>query len=65
MITLSSRETADLIGVEITTLATWRSAGKGPKYQKFNGRIRYCRDVVLAWIRDNTVHVEPSSWFDC
>jgi sugar lactone lactonase YvrE len=38
----------------ITTLANWRSQGKGPKFRRLGGRIFYALADVEAWERGNT-----------
>ena len=44
-------EVAEAIGVEVKTLANWRSQGKGPKYRKPGGKvIRYAWADVNAWL---------------
>lgn len=32
------------------TIANWRTAGKGPKFVRVGGLVRYHRDAVKAWI---------------
>jgi hypothetical protein len=49
---ISPRELSSLIGVNPTTLATWRRRGVGPTWYRIEGHlIRYHRTEVLAWIR--------------
>lgn len=38
----------------ITTLANWRSQGKGPKFRRLGGRIFYALADVEAWEQNNT-----------
>lgn len=39
--TVSPEEAAARLGVEPSTLANWRWAGRGPLYVKIGGRVRY------------------------
>jgi hypothetical protein len=45
-----SDEAAKLIHQEPSTLATWRSAKKGPAYYKVGRRVFYSRADLEAWI---------------
>ena len=53
--------------VSAGTLANWRTAGKGPAYQKFGNRVRYPIAHLEAWEAQNMVgtaandnhHTEP------
>jgi hypothetical protein len=38
---LSEEKTAKILGVKPETLATWRWAGKGPKFRKTGRRVEY------------------------
>lgn len=38
---LTERQVAELIQVKLSTLRVWRMLGKGPKFVKFNGTVRY------------------------
>ena len=38
---LSPEDAARILGKSVSTLASWRSDGKGPRYIKFGGQIRY------------------------
>ena len=49
--TLDNIETADIIGISPSTLNTWRSRGKGPKWHRIAGRIRYIKTDVEAWLQ--------------
>lgn len=44
-----SRET----GFELETIANWRYKGKGPKYTKEGGEVRYPRAEFLAWLGEH------------
>jgi len=50
---LSSKQTAEIIGVKIQTLRVWRMRGCGPRYVRFGGskgRVVYDPVDVTAWI---------------
>jgi hypothetical protein len=51
---LSPSELAEILGVTESTLATWRSIGKGPPYMKA-GNIFYAIADVQHWIRSTKV----------
>lgn len=48
--TYSPGETADRIGVTVTTLANWRWRGGGPRYIKAGGRVRYRLIDLVEWM---------------
>jgi len=48
-ILLNTREAAAFLNLNPATLAHYRSAGDGPAYCKFGGRVRYFRADLLAW----------------
>lgn len=37
-------------GFAESTLATWRSRGKGPRFVRIMGRIYYPKDAVQEWL---------------
>ncbi|MFZ2493907.1 MAG: helix-turn-helix domain-containing protein [Thermoanaerobaculia bacterium] len=44
-----------LRGVSTSTLAHWRSAGRGPRYLKVGGIIRYRREDLERFVSRNVV----------
>lgn len=50
--TLTTIEAAEMIGCSPSTLNSWRSRGKGPKFIRIAGRIRYIKTDLAAWIND-------------
>lgn len=46
---LTEHEAADYLRMSPKTLKKWRHAGKGPKYHKFGGAIRYARADLDAY----------------
>jgi hypothetical protein len=57
---LTPREASALTGFAVSTLAHWRVQGKGqgygPPYVKKQGRIRYPKDELEAWMREGGLH---------
>lgn len=57
---LTPREVAALTGFAVSTLAHWRTEGKGlgygPPYVKRMGRIRYPAQELEAWMRAEGIH---------
>ncbi|MGH1449937.1 MAG: helix-turn-helix domain-containing protein [Pseudomonadaceae bacterium] len=52
---LTPKQTAELMGVSVKTLASWRSSGRHSlPYIRCGGRIRYRHQAVMAWLRDRT-----------
>lgn len=47
---ISTKEAAELIGVATRTLWQWNYEERGPRPQKYLGRLRYNRAQVTAWI---------------
>ena len=50
---MTQHEVAELLDVNIATLANWRSAGKGPKHVKLVGRVKYRRADVAAFVNSS------------
>lgn len=46
---LTPEQLAERLTIPIGTLANWRCAGRGPRFTKLEGRVRYLLDDVLAW----------------
>lgn len=48
---LDTIETANLIGVNVRTLANWRCRGQGPHpAHTYRGRVFYAMPEVIRWI---------------
>jgi hypothetical protein len=52
---ITRRELASRQNLPVATLAQWASQGKGPRYAKFGGLVRYRLADVIAWENANTV----------
>jgi hypothetical protein len=57
---LSDEESAPLLGVKPSTLPTWRSLGRGPRYRKGHPR-PYTRELIAEYLASITVKPEPAS----
>lgn len=53
-LTLSPKEVAECLGIGVATLANWRWAGRGPRYVKVGGRIRYRVSDIMAYLDAQT-----------
>ena len=47
-------ETAERLGIKPGTLRIWRMQGKGPRFKKIGGLVRYDEAEVEAWIAAQT-----------
>ena len=60
---LNEHETADALGVKVSTLRRWRWAGKPPKFHKFCSAVRYdpavLREFKAASLRTSTSDTGP------
>lgn len=52
----SVEEAAKILGVSARTLNNWRYLGKGPKYLKMGGKIRYLERDVNSFIAASAVN---------
>jgi len=54
-ILFTPRQLAEYIGISRSRLAAWRVQGRGPKFVKVGGRIRYRFAAVDEWLKQNEV----------
>jgi len=47
---LTESETAKILDVEVTTLATWRGQRKGPEHVKLGKSVFYTVPLIQKWI---------------
>ncbi len=47
---LREQEAADILNVKVATLRRWRWAGKGPRYRKIGGAVRYSVEDLNTFI---------------
>jgi predicted site-specific integrase-resolvase len=46
---LSETKAGEYLGISPKTLSRWRWAGRGPKYRKFGGAVRYATQDLVAY----------------
>jgi len=46
---LDTRQAAEYLGVTVSTLTNRRSQGKGPRYLKDDGKVRYTKEDLDRW----------------
>ena len=56
---VSAEDAAKIIKQQVTTLSTWRSMGKGPRYIKAGRAVFYLRSDLRAWLA--TQMVDPAA----
>lgn len=47
---LTDVEAADFLGLSRLTLRNWRYKGRGPRFCKLGGAVRYDRTTLEAWL---------------
>lgn len=47
---LNERAAARLVDMSVSSLRRWRRLGKGPKFVKLYGSVKYRADDVEAWL---------------
>jgi excisionase family DNA binding protein len=53
MILLKPKEAAEYIKMSTNTLATWRHQGRGPSFIKTGRTVKYSRDDMDKWMKEN------------
>jgi predicted DNA-binding transcriptional regulator AlpA len=56
---LKSKELADLLGFQESTLRQWRTEGIGPPYLRLGHRVRYESEPVRLWLDAHQVDGYP------
>ncbi len=51
---LTPKEVSAITKIKTTTLGSWRWSGKGPKYCKVGGSVRYPKSQLERWIQENS-----------
>lgn len=51
---LREQEAARLLSIEVATLRRWRWAGKGPRFRKIGGAVRYHPQDLAHFIEAST-----------
>lgn len=49
---LTTKEASEMTGFSPSTLNTWRSRRRGPKFVRIMGRVYYMRADVEAWLNE-------------
>lgn len=52
---MDQHELAEHWGIPVRTLAAWRYQGKGPRYMKLGGAVRYRLEDVEAFENENLI----------
>ena len=52
---LTIEKAGELLGVHVKTLMKWKSKGRGPKFLKLGGRIRYRQEDLDAFIAASVI----------
>jgi predicted DNA-binding transcriptional regulator AlpA len=52
---LSNEQAADYLGLSKQTLRIWRHMGKGPRYLKLGGAVKYREIDLIKYIEENVV----------
>jgi predicted site-specific integrase-resolvase len=55
---LTTKKAAAILGYEPCTLEKWRRLGRGPRFYKPAGRVRYDEQDVLAFLASSAVAPE-------
>lgn len=50
---LNERQVAEITGMSVRSLQTWRLRGGGPAYVKLGTAVRYRRGDIDAWLESN------------
>lgn len=58
---IDNEEAATLRKVKPSTLDTERCRGRGPVYYKYNGKIYYRKNELLAWTNKNFKRIKPNN----
>ena len=58
---LKEQEAANLLNLKVATLRRWRWEGRGPRFLKIEGAIRYDPDALRAYLanRERTSTSDP------
>jgi predicted site-specific integrase-resolvase len=51
---LNEQEAAQFLRLSPKTMARWRYAGRGPRYRKFGGAVRYHYSDLQSYAEGNT-----------
>lgn len=55
-VTVDTRTCAEILDIKPQTLRLWRSAGRGPRFDRSGaGKVRYRMQDIAAWHSENTL----------
>ena len=58
---LTPKEVSAITKIKTTTLGSWRWSGKGPKYCKVGGSVRYPKSQLERWIQERSKSFLPDN----
>jgi predicted DNA-binding transcriptional regulator AlpA len=58
---LKDDQVAEEFQVSTATLANWRYLGRGPRFVKLHGAVRYRRSDLEAWVSEKSVEPQPAA----
>ena len=58
---LTPKEVSAITKIKTTTLGSWRWSGKGPKYCKVRGSVRYPKSQLERWIQERLKSFFPDN----
>ncbi len=61
---LTDREVADLMGLSVATLRSWRHRGKGPRFLRLGRSVRYLPSDLAEFVRASAVGTKAVSSSD-
>ncbi len=61
---LTERQVAELLGLSVATLRTWRHRGKGPRFLRLGRSVRYLPSDVDDFVRASAVDTRSESSSD-
>ena len=50
-----SHQVSAYIGIEYTSFVEMRNRGRGPRFMKIGGKVRYLASDIEAWLKDHVV----------
>jgi predicted DNA-binding transcriptional regulator AlpA len=56
---VTDREAAKILGVSVSCMRGWRYAGRGPRFAKIGGSVRYARSDLAAFVIANMRGGQP------
>jgi len=57
---MTPAEAAAKLGVQMSTMAAWRTSGKGPIFTKVGGAVRYAPADIERWLQSRRSAATPA-----